>query len=282
MWTGAVAQIAQSVNCCFDCRLHGSCCLWGCIATDQSGYRFWPLSIGQSTSSKHVVKHQKDYKGMEEGLPYLVNRVFSFTSNTQPSFVARIHYGENASHRLECDVLAMVCLEILDPTINGNVALAFTTYLCNVTDHLRPFKSKIYSVICGLFHQDNVPGFKAEIAQEWLKKLPWVWGVEGLTFPSSWANWACVGWVLQIVPVHENPTLQLKVLKGSAVSQLQGFSWVHPSTIQSCFGSHHTTIRQVVLMLNMFSVYLEFLKMLRSYSYLPFNAMTNRAYFNSL
>ncbi|KAK3544669.1 hypothetical protein QTP86_026149, partial [Hemibagrus guttatus] len=62
---------------------------------------------------------------------------------------------------------ATFCWENLGPAIHVDVTLTRTTYLSNVADYVHPFKEMVFPDGCGLFQQDNVPCYKAQMVLEW-------------------------------------------------------------------------------------------------------------------
>lgn len=81
------------------------CCVWGCIATDQTGCPCWSLSTAESTYNEHVSWSELDHSAMEEsGLVWGITS--SFTSQGRPAACVsltwrihgtRKHYGKKAS-----------------------------------------------------------------------------------------------------------------------------------------------------------------------------------------
>lgn len=58
------------------------------------------------------------------------------------------------------------CWEALDPAIHADFTLTCTAYLSTVMDHEHPFMETVLPDRFGLFHHNNVPCHKTEMAQE--------------------------------------------------------------------------------------------------------------------
>ncbi len=94
------------------------CCVWGCIAADQSGCPCWPLSTVESANSRHVsIRTGPQRNGRSGGLVWWI--AFSFTSRGWPGACAslawrthgtRKHYRKKASRRRQRDALRNVLL----------------------------------------------------------------------------------------------------------------------------------------------------------------------------
>ena len=142
---------------------------------------------------------------------------------------------------------AMLCCKSLAPAIHVDVTLTRTTYLSIVADHVHPFMETVFPDGCGLIRQDNAPGHKAEMVQEWFEEHNN--GLQVFTWPPNssriQSKRASVGCARQTSPIHEGPTSQLIGLKGSAANilvpdttaHLQGSRGVHAFTGQGRFGS---------------------------------------------
>ena len=141
----------------------------------------------------------------------------------------------------------MLCCKSLAPAIHVDVTLTRTTYLSIVADHVHPFMETVFPDGCGLIRQDNAPGHKAEMVQEWFEEHNN--GLQVFTRPPNssriQSKRASVGCARQTSPIHEGPTSQLIGLKGSAANilvpdttaHLQGSRGVHAFTGQGRFGS---------------------------------------------
>ncbi len=209
------------------------CCIWGCIAPDQSGCPCWPLSTAESANSGHV-SIRTGQRSNGRRWPGLMNHVF-FYITWMDGCVCFAYLG-NTWHQdaiWEGSVMlwAMFCKETLGPAIHVNVTLTRTTYLSIIADHGHPFMETVFSGGCGLFQQDNVPCNKAKMVQEWFQEH----NNEFSKFPRTQSNWASVGCAEQTSPIHGGPTSQFTGPKGSAAkilepdttAHLQGSSGVH-------------------------------------------------------
>ena len=93
------------------------CCLWECIATDQSGCPCWPLYTAESANNGHV-SIRTGPRSNGRRWPCLMNHVFFYitwmagacVSLTWGTRGTRIHYGKKASRWRQCDGLGSVLL----------------------------------------------------------------------------------------------------------------------------------------------------------------------------
>ena len=114
------------------------CCVWGCRATDQSGWQCWPLTPVESTNNGHV-SIRTGPQGHEKSWPGLMNYVFFYIM-----WMARcvcIAYlwehmapgctmGRRQAGGGSVIFWAMFCWETLRPAILVDVTLTLTTWTC--------------------------------------------------------------------------------------------------------------------------------------------------------
>ena len=128
------------------------CCIWGCIAANQSGCPCWHLSTAESTTMI-MWASELGHGAMEEGgLVWYI--MFSFTSRGWPGVCAshtwgthgtRMHYGKKGGRRSQCDALGNILL--------GNLGSCHLCGCYSDTYHL----PKHCCRPCTLFHRNGIP-----------------------------------------------------------------------------------------------------------------------------
>ena len=226
------------------------CCVWGCIATDQSECPCWPLSTAKSANNGHISIRTGPQSNARKW-PGLISHIF-FYMTWMTGCVCHIpggthgtkmYCGRKASRWRLCDALGNVLL--------GNLGFCHPCGCYFDIYHLpmhccRPYSLMAVASLGRIMRQPT--------KQKWFRN-----GLRSTTmslrsglaskFPRSQSNRASVGCAGQTSPIYGGSTSQLTGLKGSAANILvpdttanfQGSRGVHASMGQGCFGSNKET-----------------------------------------
>ena len=151
-------------------------CVWGCIATDQSGCPCWPPSTVESANNGHMSirtgpqSNGRRWSGLMNHVFYYIRWMAGCVclSLTLGTHGTRMHYGKKASWRRQCDAFGNVLL--------GNLGSCHPCGCYSDMYHLpkhccRPcFMETVFPDGCGLVQQDNTPCHKAKLVQEWFEE----------------------------------------------------------------------------------------------------------------